>query len=163
MKQKVTRDKVLNSIIKFIDEYLSDCVDEDASLGRLNIGLQTVEWMYDWLAEEYSGAKMTRPSKEELKELLNGDTIGKLADIAMKHVEEGVEYDDGEPDPKSEGTTMKTVAFHFTEEQSEGGTVSSDMPPKEMTREEFLKVCSEFYDNRGTHINDFPLMYVKIW
>lgn len=163
MKQKVTRDKVLNSIIKLIDEYRSDCVEEDASLGRLHIGLQTVEWMYDWLAEEYSGAKMTRPSKEELKELLNGDTIGKLADLAMKHVEEGAEYDDGEPDPKAEGTTMKTVAFHFTEEQSEGETVGSNMPPKEMTREEFLKVCGEFYDNRGTHINDFPLMYVKIW
>ena len=31
-----------------------------------------------------------------------------------------------------------------------------------MTRKEFLKACGEFYDNRGTHCDDFEVMQVKI-
>lgn len=163
MKQKVTKDKVLESIIKLINEYREDCVEPDASLGRLHIGPTMLNWMFDWLHAEYKDAKMTVPTEDEIAKLVQGDTIETLADIAMKHVEEGAEYDDGEPDPHAEGAVMKTVAFHFTEEKSENGTVSSSREPKEMTREEFLKVCGEFYDNRGTHIDDFPLMVVKIF
>lgn len=163
MRQKVTKDKVLASIIRLINEYREDCVEPYASLGRLHIGPRTLNWMFSWLRAEYDDAKMTAPTEDEISKLVQGDTIETLADIAMKHVEEGAEHDDGEPDPHAEGAVTKTVAFHFTEEESENGTVNSSMEPKEMTREEFLKVCGEFYDNRGTHIDDFPLMAVKIF
>lgn len=162
MKQKVTREKVLKSIISLIVEHRSECVEEDAQLGRLHIGLQTVEWMYDWLAEEYKDAKMTKPSKDELKELLQGDTIGKLADIAMKHVEDGAEYDDGEEDQENSGNVRKTVSFVFQNQDKGGGCVSSISEPSAMTRDEFIKKCGEFYDARGTHVNDFELMFVKV-
>lgn len=96
MKKKVTREQVLDSIIKLINAYREDVVEEEASLGRLHIGVQTLMWMYDWLCEEYSHVHMERPLEEELRSLTKSDTIGKLADIAMAHIRGKGEYEDGD-------------------------------------------------------------------
>ena len=160
MKKKVTREEVLKSIIKLINEHREDVVEEEASLGRLHIGVQTLMWMYDWLCEEYSHVHMERPLEEELRTLVLGDTLGKLADIAMSHIKGDGEYEDESAEPKDEATT-KTVALAFLNPKDDCSPAAQYAPQK-MTKAQFLEACAEFFDARGTHLNDFELMQVRI-
>lgn len=56
-------------------------------------------------------------------------------------------------------TVTKTVTLVWANPES-GDTAR--LAPKEMTREEFLQECGEFYDNRGTHCDDFEVMQARI-
>ena len=159
MKHKVTREEILKSIIRLINEYREDSVEESARLGNLHIGIQTLTWMYDWLCEDYAKINMQRPSEEELKTLVKGDTIGKLADIAMSHIKGDGEYEVAEEKEK-EPTTKKV--FIYTSNPSTQDGVAAMFGPDPMRRDEFLKKCGEFYDSRGTHCNDFEVMEVRI-
>ena len=47
MKEKITREMVVRSIIGLINEHREGCVSEDSQLGRIHIGRSTVSWMYD--------------------------------------------------------------------------------------------------------------------
>lgn len=156
MKEKITREMVVKSIIGLINEHRKECVSEDAQLGRIHIGYNTISWMYDWLKEEYSWAGMTMPSDDEIKALLQGDTIGKLADLAMQHCNAEAEREIEDPHA---GKATKTVEISMA---SHDDGIGSYRDAVAMTREEFLKACGEFYDNRGTHCNDFEMMRVKI-
>ena len=156
MKEKITREMVVKSIIGLINEHREECVSEDAQLGRIHIGYNTISWMYDWLKEEYGWAGMTMPSDDEIKALLQGDTIGKLADIAMQHCNAEAEHEIEGP---HSGKPTKIVEISMA---SPDDGVGSCRDAVAMTREEFLKACGEFYDNRGTHCNDYELMQVKI-
>ena len=156
MKEKITREMVVRSIIGLINEHREECVSEDAQLGRINIGYNTISWMYDWLKEEYAWAGMTMPSDDEIKALLQGDTIGKLADLAMKHCNAEAEHEIEDPHA---GKVTKTVEIAMS---NPSDRVCSHSDPEEMTREEFLKACGEFYDNCGTHCDDYEVLQVKI-
>lgn len=156
MKEKITREMVVKSIIGLINVHREECVSEDAQLGRIHIGYNTISWMYDWLKEEYSWAGMTMPSDDEIKALLQGDTIGKLADLAMQHCNAKAEHEIEDPHA---GKATKPVEISMA---SPGEGIESRRDAVAMTREEFLKVCEEFYDNRGTHCNDYELLQVKI-
>ena len=156
MKEKLTREMVVRSIIRLINEHREGCVGEDAQLGRIHIGCSTVSWMYDWLKEEYDWAGMTMPSDDEIKALWQGDTVGKLADIAMSHCNADAEHEVEDP---HEGKSTKTVEISMSSPKDGIGAHSD---PVAMTREEFLKACGEFYDNRGTHCDDFEVMQVRI-
>lgn len=155
-KEKLTRAMVVDSIIKLINEHREECVSENAQLGRIHLGLNTVSWMYDWLKEEYGWAGMTMPTEEEIKALLQGDTIGKLADIAMQHCNADAEHEVEDP---HEGKVLKTVEIAMS---NPSDRVCSRSDPEEMTREEFLEACGEFYDNRGTHCDDYEVLQVKV-
>ena len=161
MTKKVTRDKVLASIIKLINEYREDAVEEDASLGRLHIGVQTLMWMYGWLCEEYSKVNMERPSEEEIRELVQGDTIGKLADIAMSHIKGDGEYE-VEEEPASPDEKVWNVAIHQVAKENSSDGVNALRGPEKMTKSEFMKLCEEFWDNRGTHCDDFEVMSIRL-
>ena len=156
MKEKITREMVVKSIIGRINEHREECVSEDARLGRIHIGYNTISWMYGWLKEEYGWAGMTMPSDDEIKALLQGDTIGKLADIAMQHCNAEAEHEIEDPHA---GKATKIVEILMA---SPDDGVGSSRDAVAMTREEFLEACGEFYDNRGTHCNDFEMMQVKI-
>ena len=156
MKEKITREMVVRSIIGLINEHREGCVSEDSQLGRIHIGRSTVSWMYDWLKEEYEWAGMTMPSDDEIKALRQGDTVGKLADIAMSHCKADAEREIEDP---HEGKLTKTVEISMA--SPEDG-IGAHRDPVAMTRDEFLKACGEFYDNRGTHCDDFEVMQVKI-
>lgn len=160
MKKKVTREEVLESIIKLIKEHREEMVEEDARLGDLHLGFSTISWMFDWLKEEYSKVSMEMPLEEEMRSLLKGDTVGKLADIAMFHIKGDGEYEDESAEPKDEATT-KTVALTFLNPKDDCSTTSHYAPQK-MTKAQFLESCAEFFDARGTHCNDFELMQVRI-
>lgn len=149
MKKKVTREEVLSSIIKLFNEHREDVVEEDTSLGRLHIGVQTLMWMYDWLCEEYSKVNMERPLEEELRTLVQGDTLGKLADIAMAHIKGNGEYE--VEDEKSNSTNDKVfdVSIHHIEKLNSPDGVDAFRGPEKMTKSEFLRICEEFWNNRG--------------
>ena len=34
--------------------------------------------------------------------------------------------------------------------------------PEEMTKAEFMKQCEEFWDNRGSHCDDFEIMNIRL-
>ena len=161
MKKKVTREEVLSSIIKLINEHREDVVEEDASLGRLHIGVQTLMWMYDWLCEEYSKVNMERPLEEELKTLVQGDTLGKLADIAMAHIRGDGEYE-VEEEPDSPDETVWNVFIQQKDKENSPEGVNALRGPEEMTKAEFMKQCEKFWDNRGTHCDDFEVMYIRL-
>lgn len=156
MKEKLTREMVVSSIIRLINEHREGCVGEDAQLGRIHIGCSTVSWMYDWLKEEYDWAGMKIPTEAEIKSLRQGDTVGKLAEIAMRHCNADAEREVEDP---HEGKLTKTVEISMA---SPKDGIGAHRDPVAMTREEFLKACGEFYDNRGTHCDDFEVMQVKI-
>ena len=156
MKEKLTREMVVRSIIGLINEHREGCVSEDAQLGRIHIGCSTVSWMYDWLKEEYDWAGMKMPTEDEIKSLRQKDTVGKLADIAMRHCNVDAEREVGDP---HEGKVTKTVEISMA---SPKDGIGAHRNPVDMTREEFLEACGEFYDNRGTHCDDFEVMQVKI-
>ena len=156
MKERITREMVVSSIIRLINEHREGCVGEDAQLGRIHIGCSTVSWMYDWLKEEYDWAEMKMPTEDEIRSLRKGDTVGKLADIAMRHCNADAER---EVDDPHDGKLTKTVEISMA---SPDDGIGSHCDPVAMTREEFLKVCGEFYDNRGTHCGDFEVMQVRI-
>ena len=156
MKEKITREMVVKSIIGLINEHREECVSEDARLGRIHIGYNTISWMYDWLKEEYSWAGMEMPSDDEIKALRQGDTVGKLADIAMQHCNAEAEHEIEDPHA---GKATKIVEISMT---SPDYIVRSYRDAVAMTREEFLEACGDFYDNRGTHCNDFEMLQVKI-
>lgn len=162
MKKRVTREEVLASIIKLINEYREDIVEEEASLGCLHIGVKTLMWMYDWLCEEYSKVNMERPLEEEIRTLVQGDTIGKLADIAMSHIKGDGEFEveENECDPKDEKVWNVFIQQIEKENSSEG--VNALRGPEKMTKSEFLKLCEEFWDNRGTHYNDYEVMKIRL-
>ena len=159
MKKKVTRDDVLKSIIKLINEYREDCVEEDAYLGKLHIGPSMLVWLFDWLKEEYRMVKMTMPEESELSQLLKGDTIGKLADIAMNHIPGEGEYEIQREDlgecPRED--VKKSVSIKMS-----SGECQSFFGPKNLTKEEFLKMCGEYFDARGSHLDDYEFMSVRI-
>ena len=155
VKKKVTRDDVLKSIIKLINEYREDAVGEDASLGRLHIGPSMLIWIFDWLKEEYKMVGMTMPEESEVTHLLQRDTIGTLADIAMKHIPEYREYEIEEE--SKPGEEVKSVSIKMS-----SGDCQSFLGPENLTKEEFLKLCGEFFDARGTHVNDYEFMTVRI-
>ena len=159
MKKKVTRDDVLKSIIKLINEYREACVEEDAYLGKLHIGSSMLVWLFDWLKEEYSIVNMTMPEEIELTKLSTGDTIGTLADIAMKHIpEEGVYEIQSEElgDDQTEDVKKSVLIKMYS------GELQSFFGPKNLTKEEFLKMCGEFFDARGSHLDDYEFMAVRI-
>ena len=156
MKVKITREMVVKSIIGLINVHREECVSEDAQLGRIHIGYNTISWMYDWLKAEYSWAEMTMPSDDEIKALLQGDTVGKLADIAMQHCNAEAEREIEDPHA---GKATKIVEISMA---CPADGLESHRDAVAMTREEFLKACGEFYDNRGTHCNDFEVMQVKV-
>ena len=156
MKEKLTREMVVRSIIGLINEHREGCVSEDAKLGRIHIGCSTVSWMYDWLKEEYDWAEMKMPTEDEILALRQEDTIGKLADIAMSHCKADAEREVEDP---HEGKSTKTVEISMA---SPDDGIGSHRDPVAMTREEFLEACGEFYDNRGTHCDDFEVMQVRI-
>lgn len=155
MKIKVTRKDVLASVIKLINEYREDSVEEYAHLGTLRISKQMISWLYDWLCEEYRKVGMTMPSEEELASLVQGDTIGKLADIAMNHIPGDGEYEEDDEKVDSQ-KSVKMVAIKYSSRDG----VSAESAPQKMDRERFLKMCAEFFDARGTHFNDFEFMSV---
>ena len=157
MKKKVTRDDVLKSIIKLINEYREDCVEEDAYLGKLHIGPSMLVWLFDWLKEEYRMVEMTMPEECELTHLLQRDTIGTLADIAMKHIPGDGEYDVEESKCDKTGGTRKVVAFIKSNKD-----IESYHDPELLTKEEFLKKCEDFFEARGTNIEDFEFMSIQI-
>ncbi len=142
MKKEVTRDDVLKSIIKLINEYREDCVEEDAYLGKLHIGPSMLVWLFDWLKEEYRMVKMTMPEECELTHLLQRDTIGTLADIAMKHIPGGGEYDVQEEGRKQDDSVRKQVMIQMSSDDI-GGSLFG---PKNLTKEEFLKHCGDYFD-----------------
>lgn len=156
MKEKITREMVVRSIIGRINEHREECVSEDAQLGRIHIGYNTISWMYDWLKEEYGWAGMTMPSDDEIKALLQGDTIGKLADLAMQHCNAEAEHEIDDPHA---GKVTKTVEIAMSNPSE---SMCSYRDPEEMTRDAFLKACGEFYDNRGTHCDDYEVLQVRI-
>ena len=156
MKEKLTREMVVRSIIGLINEHREGCVSEDAQLGRIHITYSTVSWMYGWLKAEYDWAGMKMPTEDEIQALHQGDTIGKLADIAMRHCRANAEREVEDP---HEGKLTKTVEISMA---SPDDGIASHRDPAAMTREEFLKACGEFYDNRGTHCDDFEVMQAKI-
>lgn len=147
---------VVSSIIRLINEHREGCVGEDTQLGRIHIGCSTVSWMYDWLKDEYDWAGMKIPPEDEIKSLRQGDTVGKLAEIAMRHCNADAEREVEDP---HEGKLTKTVEISMA--SPEDG-IGAHRDPVAMTREEFLKACGEFYDNCGTHCDDFEVMQVKI-
>ena len=157
MKKKVTRDDVLKSIIKLINEYREDCVEEGAYLGKLHIGTSMLVWLFDWLKEEYRMVKMTMPEECELTHLLQRDTIGTLADIAMKHIPGGGEYDVEDGRVEKMESKRKIVAFIKSNKD-----VESYSNPELLTKEEFLKKCEDFFDARGTNVDDFEFMSIQI-
>lgn len=161
MTKKVTREEVLSSIIKLINEHREEAVEENAWLGRLHIGIGTLTWMYDWLCEEYSKVNMERPSEDEIKQLLKSDTIGKLADIAMAHIKGDGEY---EVEEKSDSPDEKVWDVFIQQKDKENSSegVNSLRGPEKMTKAEFMKQCEEFWDNRGTYFNDFEVMYIRL-
>ena len=161
MKKKVTREEVLYSIIKLINEHREDVVEEDASLGRLHIGVQTLMWMYDWLCEEYSKVNMERPLEEELRSLVQGDTLGKLADIAMAHIKGDGEYE-VEEKPDSPDEKVWNVWIRQIDKANSSEGVNALRGPEKMTKEEFMKQCEEFWDNRGTHCDDYEIMSIRL-
>lgn len=163
MKKKVTREEVLESIIELLNEYRAESVEEDAQLGRLHIGGQAIMWMYDWLSEKYSKVNMTIPSQSEVAHLVMGDTIGKLADIAMKHIPGDGTYEVSDKEEKKDTAkeTKQVAIFKETREES-GNGVQSISPIEELTKEEFLARCAEFYDARGTHIDDYEVMIIRM-
>ena len=158
MKKKVTRDDVLKSIIKLINEYREDCVEEDAYLGKLHIGPSMLVWLFDWLKEEYRMVKMTMPEESELTHLLQRDTIGTLANIAMKHIPGDGEYEVQEEGKKQDDSVRKQVMIQLSSDDI-GGSLFG---PKNLTKEEFLKHCGDYFDARGTHINDYEFLSVRI-
>lgn len=162
MKKKVTRKEVLSSIIKLINEHREDVVEEEASLGRLHIGVQTLMWMYDWLCEEYSHVHMERPLEEELRTLVQGDSLGKLADIAMSHIKGNGEYEVEEEKSNSTNDKVFDVAIHQIEKLNSPYGVNALRGPEKMTKSEFLKLCEEFWNNRGTHYNDYEVMEIRL-
>lgn len=163
MKKKVTREEVLESIIELLNEYRAESVEEDAQLGRLHIGGQAIMWMYDWLAEKYSKVNMTIPSQSEVAHLVMGDTIGKLADIAMKHIPGDGTYEVSDKvETKDTAKVTKQVAIFKETREESGNGVQSISPIEELTKEEFLVRCAEFYDARGTHIDDYEVMIIRM-
>ena len=156
MTEKITRDKIVKAIIRRINEYREDLVTEDARLGVIGAGPGMVSWVYDWLREEYDWAGMTMPDADEIKRLLKGDTVGRLADIAMAHCRKDAER---EVKDQNGGAETKNVEVYMCNESENVGSL---MRPKEMTRDEFLAVCGKFYDNRGTHFNDFERLSVRM-
>lgn len=161
MKKKVTREEVLSSIIKLINERREDVVEERASLGRLHIGVPTLMWMYDWLCEEYSKVNMERPIEEELRTLVQGDTLGKLADIAMAHIKGDGEYE-VEEDTDSSDEKVWNVWIQKIEKANSSEGVNALRGHEKMTKTEFLRLCEEFWDNRGTHYNDYEIMSIRL-
>ena len=165
MKKKVTREEVLESIIELLNEYRAESVEEDAQLGRLHIGGQAIMWMYDWLAEEYANkVKMARPSRDIIKRLFKKyDTIGKLADIAMQHIPGDGTYEVSDKvETKDTAKVTKQVAIFKETREESGNGVQSISPIEELTKEEFLVRCAEFYDARGTHIDDYEVMIIRM-
>ena len=155
MKSKVTREDVLASVIKLINEYREDSVEEGAHLGTLRISKQMIDWLYDWLCDEYRKVGMTKPSEDELEILVQGDTVGKLADIAMNHIPGDGEYEEDDEKVDSQ-ESVKMVSIKYSSRDG----VSAESAPQKMDRERFLKMCAEFFDARGTHFNDFEFMSV---
>lgn len=86
MKKKITREEVLNSIIAIFIDWNHKGIDENSTIEELHMDIQGVRWMYDWLCDEYSKVNMEYPGEEEIRKLNKGDTIGKLADVAMAHM-----------------------------------------------------------------------------
>ena len=159
VKKKVTREDVLKSIISLINEHRENIVEESACLGQLHISIPMLRWLFDWLKEEYSMVGMTIPDEDELSKLLKGDTIGKLADIAINHIQGDGEYEIQSEElgeyPHEE--VKRSVAIRMS-----SGACQSYFGPKDLTKEEFLKMCGEFFDARGTHVNDYEFMAVRL-
>ena len=164
MKKKVTREEVLESIIELLNEYGIEGVEEKTQLGDARISIQCVTWMYDWLAEEYAKVKMARPSQEIIKVLLNCDTIGTLADIAMQHISGDGTYEVSDKEEKKDTSkvTKQVAIFKETRDELGNGGIQSVSPIEELTKEEFLARCAEFYDARGTHIDDYEVMTIRM-
>jgi hypothetical protein len=164
MKKKVTREEVLESIIELLNEYGKEGVEEKTQLGDARISINCVMWMYDWLAEKYSKVNMTIPSQSEVAHLVMGDTIGKLADIAMKHISGDGTYEvSGKVETKDTAKVTKQVAiFKETWDEMGDGGMQSVSPIEELTKEEFLARCAEFYDARGSHIDDYEVMTIRM-
>ena len=157
MKKKVTREEVLESIIELLNEYGKEGVEEKTQLGDARISSECLMWMYDWLAEEYAKVKMARPGQDIINVLLKCDTIGTLADIAMQHIPGDGTYEVSDKEEKKDTAkaTKQVAIFKETREES-GEGVQSISPREELTKEEFLVRCAEFYDARGTHIGQRP-------
>lgn len=60
------------------------------------------------------------------------------------------------------GNTTKTVSFHFKNRYKDGRGTDAFIRAAEMTKKEFLKMCSALYDARGTMADDFEFMMVRI-
>ena len=56
----------------------------------------------------------------------------------------------------------KVVGFCLCTNVEGGESISSMSEDHPMTRQEFLNHCAEFYDARGTHLNDFEMMHIRI-
>ena len=164
MKKKVTREEVLESIIELLNEYGIEGVEEKTQLGDA-ISIECLVWMYDWLAEEYANkVKMARPSRDIIKRLFKKyDTIGKLADIAMQHIPGDGTYEVSDKvETKDTAKVTKQVAIFKETREESGNGVQSISPIEELTKEEFLVRCAEFYDARGTHIDDYEVMTIRL-
>lgn len=60
------------------------------------------------------------------------------------------------------GNTTKTVSFHLQNRYKDGSGTDAFVRAAEMTKKEFLKKCAAFYDARGTMLDDFEFMTVRI-
>lgn len=156
MKRKVTREYLENEIVRLAIEYRSE-VDRNSTLGELHFGINTVEWIFDWLKEKFP--EINDIERTTIEHLIKGTTLSDLANIAMTLLPEGATFDDGTPEEESKkDEPKKAVGVYFC---AEGG-VSSQMPDKAMTKKEFLDMCAEYFDNRGSHFNDFSEMHIRI-
>lgn len=162
MQRKITRDDLLEEIIRLVCEYRTE-IEESTTLGEIHAGVQTVSWVFDWLKEKFPSIETLKEDK--VRSLIKGTTMGDLADLAMTLIPEGAtfEYKTGEEPPKDE-EQKKTVAICCCDSDEAGrpSGVSSFIEARPMTKNEFLKHCADFYDARGTHFNDFEYMHIRI-
>ena len=156
MKRKVTRDDLENEIVRLAIEYRSE-VDRNSTLGELHFGINTVEWIFDWMKEKFPEIKDIE--RTTIEHLIKGTTLSDLANIAMTLLPEGATFDDGVPETDaSKEEAKKVVGVYWCEE----GGPTAQAPDKSMTKKEFLDMCAEYFDNRGSHFNDFAEMHIRI-
>lgn len=162
MERKITKKDVVDEIIKFVIEWRTDDIDEDTTLGEIHGTLNMIDWMFEHLRSKFPQLKEFGDEKKQLKK---GDTMEDLAEIAMKLLPEDatIEVDENDADHEPPEEEVKNVEFYFCSKDTDGdGRVSSMIKPKLMSKKEFLDRCAEFYENRGTHFNDFEQMHVRM-